>query len=175
MLVDAAARLADDVGLGSVSLSALAQQFGVSQPSMYKHVGSLDGLRRLLAVRATAELGDALGDAAIGRSGRDALAAIAHAYRRFAAEHPGRYEATVRAPDPEDDEHAAATHRVLQIVLAVLRGYDLEGDDAIDAARMLRSALHGFAALEAAGGFGLPRDVDRSFERMVTALDRALR
>jgi hypothetical protein len=34
--------------------------------------------------------------------------------------------------------------------------------------------LHGFVTLEAAGGFGLPRDVDRSFDRLVDALDAAL-
>ena len=46
----------------------------------------------------------------------------------------------------------------------------LVGDDEIDAIRTLRSGLHGFVALEAAGGFGLPLDVDRSFERLVDAL-----
>ena len=45
---------------------------------------------------------------------------------------------------------------------------------AIDAARALRSALHGFVDLENHGGFGLPVDVDRSFERLVSALERDL-
>ena len=69
----------------------------------------------------------------------------------------------------------AASDEVLRTVLAVLRSYGQEGGDAVDAARTLRSALHGFASLEVAGGFGLPRDVDRSFDRMVAALDVALR
>jgi hypothetical protein len=49
----------------------------------------------------------------------------------------------------------------------------LEGDDAIDAIRALRSALHGFVLLETGGGFGLPVDVDRSFERLVAGLASA--
>lgn len=57
---------------------------------------------------------------------------------------------------------------------AALTGYGLTGDDAIDAVRAVRAALHGFIALEAAGGFGLPREIDRSFERLVTALIRSL-
>jgi hypothetical protein len=59
-------------------------------------------------------------------------------------------------------------------VLAVLAGYRLAGDDAVDAARALRAALHGFVVLEAGGGFGLPVDVDRSYARMVDGLDATL-
>jgi AcrR family transcriptional regulator len=174
VVVEEAARLADEIGLARVTVSGLAQRFGVAQPSMYNHVGSVDALRRHLAVLATVELGEALAAGTTGRAGSEALTALAVAYRRFALDHPGRYEATVRAPDPDDEAHLAASDHVLDIVLAVLRGYELEGDDAVDAARMLRSALHGFAALEAAGGFGLPRDIDRSFDQMVRALEAAL-
>jgi Tetracyclin repressor-like, C-terminal domain len=42
-------------------------------------------------------------------------------------------------------------------------------------ARALRASIHGFVALEAAGGFGLPRAVDRSFERMIEMLDAGMR
>jgi Tetracyclin repressor-like, C-terminal domain len=45
----------------------------------------------------------------------------------------------------------------------------------VDATRALRSALHGFVMLENAGGFGLPRDVDRSFGQLVAAFDLAFR
>ena len=53
-------------------------------------------------------------------------------------------------------------------------GYGLDGDDAIDAIRAYRAALHGFVSLEASGGFGFPRSVDRSFDRLVHALVAAL-
>jgi len=56
---------------------------------------------------------------------------------------------------------------VIQIFVDVLAAYRLHGDDAIDASRALRSALHGLIALESGGGFGRDVDVDRSFERMV--------
>ena len=36
--------------------------------------------------------------------------------------------------------------------------------------RTVRSALHGFVSLEASGGFGLPDDVDASFETLVDVL-----
>ena len=60
-------------------------------------------------------------------------------------------------------------------MLAVLRGYELDGDDAIHAARIIRSALHGFVALQSAGGFGIPLDLDETFARLVAVLDVGLR
>ena len=59
-------------------------------------------------------------------------------------------------------------------MIAVLRGYGLEGDDVIHGVRIVRAALHGFVALEAGGGFGMPLSVDDTFARLVTALDRGL-
>nr|WP_231134526.1 TetR-like C-terminal domain-containing protein [Motilibacter deserti] len=105
----------------------------------------------------------------------DALLAVAVAYRSYARRHPGRYAAAQRAPDPEDPVHVAAGERAVGTIFAALRGYGLDGDDAVDATRGLRSALHGFVSLEQAGGFGLPQDVDRSFDSLVRSFDVALR
>jgi AcrR family transcriptional regulator len=170
-----AAALADEVGWDRVTLAALAERVGVRLPSLYKHVESLDALRQEVATLATRELADALTVAAVGRAGHDALRSVADAYRAFGRAHPGRYQATVRAAAPDDPAHTAASEAALQVVLAVLRGYGITGEDAIDAARGLRAALHGFVTLEAAGGFGLPREVDRSYARWLDAWDRALR
>jgi hypothetical protein len=59
-------------------------------------------------------------------------------------------------------------------VFAVLAGYGLSGEDAVDAARALRASMHGFVTLENGGGFGLPVDVDRSFTRLIDGFDAAL-
>jgi hypothetical protein len=60
------------------------------------------------------------------------------------------------------------------VLLAILRGYGLEGDEAIHAARGVRSARHASLALESGGGFGLAVDLDESFDRVVAALARGL-
>ncbi len=110
----------------------------------------------------------------MGCAGGEALRAVAAAYRDFARHHPGLYEASIPAPSVDNPEHVAAAAAALEVIEAILRGYRLEGDDAIDAARALRAALHGFVHLEAGGGFGLPVDVDRSYARMVASLDTTL-
>ena len=38
------AELADEVGIGSVSLAALAQRLGVKAPALYKHVDGIGDL-----------------------------------------------------------------------------------------------------------------------------------
>ena len=169
-VIDAAARIADVDGLDAVTLARVAGELGVRAPSLYNHVEGHGGLMRGLTVRGVRELTAALRDAAVGRSGADALAATARAYRAFAHAHPGLYAASVAAPAPGDPEHRAAAQESVEVVFAVLRGWSLEGDDAVHLARAFRSAIHGFVALEAAGGFGIPVDLDESFERLVATL-----
>lgn len=173
-VVAEAEKLADEVGLAQLSLSTLAARLGVQPPSLYKHIAGQEALLRTIEARAKAELADVMRDAAVGRSGPDAVRSIATAYRQWAKAHPGRYPATLAAPDPADAESLAASTRAVEILHGVLSGYALAGDDEVDAIRTLRSGLHGFVSLEAAGGFGLPVDVDRSFKRLVDALLDAL-
>ncbi|MDA8373949.1 MAG: TetR-like C-terminal domain-containing protein [Actinomycetota bacterium] len=173
-VVEAAEQMVDEVGLQQLTLAALAARLGIRQPSLYKHIDSLDALRHRIAVRAKAELADVLGQAAIGRAGADAVAAMSHAYRGWALEHPRRYQAVQRAPVPGDVEDEAASDRVVRVVAAVMDGYGLAGDDAIDAIRALRAALHGFVSLETGGGFGLSANIDRSFDRLVAGLAAGL-
>lgn len=171
-VVSAAAELADAGGLQALTLARLADRLGVRAPSLYAHIGGLDDLRRRLAARGARELAEVLGAAAVGLARGEALAAIACAYRRYAREHPGSYAALQRATDVGDDPQAAAAP--VQVVLAALRGYGFEGDDALHATRVVRAALHGFVSLEVDGGFGIPLDLDETFERLVGTLDRGL-
>jgi AcrR family transcriptional regulator len=173
-VVDAASTIADADGLHAVTLSRVASDLGVRAPSLYNHVDGRGGLLRSIALRGVRELTATLREAAVGRSGADALTATAHAYRAYARAHPGRYAATVAAPAPDDDEHLAAAAETVDVLLAVLRAWDLQGDDAIHAVRAIRSAVHGFVAIEAGAGFGMPVDVDESFARLVAMLAAGL-
>jgi AcrR family transcriptional regulator len=174
-VVAAAAELADAEGLEAVTLARLAGTLGVRSPSLYAHVDGLADLRRRLAARGARELGATLQTAVAGRSGADALRALADAYRAYARAHPGTYAAVQPAPAADDADTVSAAVDAVAVVLAVLRGYDLEGDDAIHATRIIRSALHGFVTLEAGGAFGIPLGVDDSYARLLEVLDRGLR
>lgn len=175
-VVASAAGLADEVGLANVTMGLLAERLGVRAPSLYKHIDGQADLNRRIALLAFTELGDALREALHGQTGRDALSTAARTIRAFVIEHPGRYSATLRIPaEGLDDPLFAAGARALESLSAVLTGYAVDPADTVHALRMLRSLLHGFAVLEAAGGFQLKTDVDDSFEWLIDFVDRGLR
>jgi AcrR family transcriptional regulator len=168
-VVEEAARIADAEGLAEVTLARVAESLGVKAPSLYNHVEGLPGMLRLLTILSLEGLTDAIRNAAVGRSGADALIAVAHAYRAYAHEHAGRYAATVRAV-PDDAQLSAAGLRAVEVIVAVLGAWAFTGDDALHRVRIVRSALHGFISIEAEGGFGFALSVDESFELMLQTL-----
>ncbi|MEV3927146.1 TetR-like C-terminal domain-containing protein [Actinomadura coerulea] len=167
-VVDAAVAVVDAEGPGALTLAAVAGRAGVATPSLYKHVRNLAELRHLVTARVLEELAARLGEAALGRSGDDAIRAVMCAYRAYVVEHPGRYGAMEQTAVPEGGPAHEAAERLLNILYGTLRGYALEGPELVHATRCLRSAFHGFAVLEAAGGFGLPADLEASYELLIT-------
>ena len=172
-IIGQAATVADEVGLGRLTLAAVAQRCGVSLPGLYKHVSGLDEVRRGIALLAVRELTAAAARATAGVAGIDALRAISAAYRSYALAYPGRYAASVLAPAPApgDEEHADVATQAVEVIAAALAGYRLEGAALIHAVRMWRAACHGIATLQTAGGFGLAESVDVTFGYLVDALD----
>ena len=173
-VVNAAIGLLDTAGPEGVTLAAVAAVTGVATPSLYKHIDSLDSLRRLISVRSMNDLADRLTTAVLGRSQDDALRALMIAYRDYALAYPNRYAALPQQPAPDPDLAAAGT-RIVEVILAVLRGYGIEGHDAIHATRAVRAAAHGFASLQAAGAFQLAEDLDTSYDRLIGMLITGLR
>lgn len=173
-VIERAAELLDEHGSESLNLAAVATSFGVKIPSLYKHVDGVHGLRRGIMLAAKAELTAAMEQAAVGRSRDDAIRGIAIAYRDWALRHPGQYPLTVRAAAPDDADDEAVSAASVAVIFAVLAGYSLRDDDAVDATRFLRSALHGFVSLETGGAFELPVDRERSFSALVESVVTAL-
>ena len=169
-VVGAAAELLNAEGPTALNLNRLARQLSVQTPSLYNHVDGLPGLQRELALLNARSLGERLEQAAIGRSGAEALRAIAAAYRNYIKASPGVYMASLQASGnrPEaNPELEAAEGRAVAVAMAVVASFGLSGEDGLHAVRGLRSLVHGFASLEVAGGFGLPLNLDESFHRLV--------
>ncbi|MFF4044922.1 TetR/AcrR family transcriptional regulator [Streptomyces sp. NPDC001816] len=174
-LVRAGAELADEVGFGQVTVSALARRFDVKAASLYSHLKNSQELKTGIALLALEELADRAADALAGRAGKDALQAFANVYRDYAHEHPGRYEAARFRLDPEAAA-ASAGGRHAQMTRAILRGYDLAEPDQTHAVRLLGSVFHGYVSLESAGGFSHSApDSQESWTRILDALDKLLR
>ncbi len=172
VVVAEAARLVDESRLENLTLAALADRLGVRSPSLYNHVDGLPGLLAALRLQGIHELGSVLARAAVGKTGPGAVFALAGAYRQFILAHPGVYPLTVQSVYQHaslDPELEAASREVVAIVLAALAGYGFDDSEALHVVRGLRSLVHGFATLELAGGFGLPLEIDESFDLMIQA------
>ncbi len=165
-VVDAALAVVDEGGLGALTLAAVAARTGVATPSLYKHVASLAELRVLLGIRVIEDMTERFTAAVLGRSGDDAVAALLHGYRAYVTAHPARYAAMPLDP-LHDPALAAAGGKLLEVVYAALRGYGLTDSAAVHTTRCLRAVAHGFASLEANGGFGLPENLDETYDQLV--------
>ncbi|GLY46516.1 TetR/AcrR family transcriptional regulator [Lentzea sp. NBRC 102530] len=165
-VVDAALELVDEQGVEALTLAAVAAKTGVATPSLYKHVASLGELRGLLGVRVLEEMTERFTSAVIGRAGDDAVAALMHAYRAYVREHPKRYAAMPMDPLHDELQRAAGV-KLMEVMLATLRSYGMEGSQAVHATRRLRVIVHGFASIESSGGFGLPEGLDDTYDQLV--------
>jgi AcrR family transcriptional regulator len=173
-VVDAAIAISDRVGLDGLTLTAVARKLGVQTPSLFAHVAGRPGLLKALRLRSFEAQVDLFRAAATGRARGDAVAAVARAYRSFVRQHPGLYDASVPTHMADSGETRAVAESLLRATLDVIQGFGISPEESVHAARFLRSVVHGFLGLERAGGFGLPEDVDASFDRTVRTLTETL-
>jgi AcrR family transcriptional regulator len=173
-VVDVALALVDEKGLEALSLAAVADRAGVASPSLYKHVGSLAELRTLMAERVVRQVTAVFAGAVMGRSRDEAVEALMRAYRAYVVANPGRYALAPLNPlgHPQLKE---AGRGILAVFVAAVSGYGLDETAATHAIRRLRATVHGFAALEAGGGFGLPEDIETTYDLVIAMMLRSLR
>lgn len=166
--MEEAAALADEDGWGALTLSAVARRVGRHVTTLYAHVTNLEELDREVALLAMRELSDRVWEAALGRTRRDALVAIAAEYRAYAVEHPGRAAAMVEIGRRPDEQVAEAGRRLAQPGYATLRSYGLDEAQVVHAYRIFSAALRGL------GSFGPVPDAEATYDEMLDLLDTAL-
>ncbi len=166
-VVTAAGDLIDEIGPEELSLTRVAEQLGVTQPALYRHVANLAELWRLLGIDTRARLANVLAEASIGLAGGDAIEAIANAWRQFAIDHPGRYASTGRHSVEGEPDLTAAAYRTISVLERALSAYGFDDDARRDAAEMMRSTFHGFASYEIGHGHPDPERLDVSYARLV--------
>jgi AcrR family transcriptional regulator len=168
-IIETAAAIADEKGFDAVTLTAIAENFGIKKPSLYNHIESLDELRCELVIFSSMQLKEKLAAAAIGKSKKDAILEIAIVYRQFSHEHPGQYQSIMSSAweYKESPRFKTATKELMGILRTVLSHYDLHDDDLTHAVRGLRSIMHGFVSLEASGWFTKPAGREDSYLQLI--------
>ena len=151
-IIASARRIAELEGWGNVTVRRLSEEISYSQPVLYGHFGSREGIVSAVALEGFGELGAALEKATVKASRGKGLQAVAEAYLEFAAATPALYEAmfTLGLNVPFDD---AATPAAMRFAFAQLLGL-FEGRGKAEArAELFWAGLHGIAELTRTGRF----------------------
>lgn len=167
-IFEAAATLANAGGFDALSLKDIAAHFGVKPPSLFKHVRDFGEVKDALAVSGMTKLRDRVVQAG-GKNSAEKLSAVIYAYREFARQFPGEYDAIQETHVQRSPAVYGLGEEVLKAFAQVLP-VSYSAAESIHALRFMRSALHGFVVLEKNNGFGLGEDVDESFARMAKQL-----
>ena len=174
-VIECASSLADLEGFDAVTLTRVANELGVRQPALYRHVDGYDDLVKQLALRGREKLARSLTEAAIGVSGPDAVVAIGRAWREVVRTHPGLYAATDRCPCAGDVELEEAVERIVAVIARALGSFSIDEDERVHVARGLRSSFHGFSHLESGDGHPHEHDLDDTFDHLLELLIAGIR
>jgi AcrR family transcriptional regulator len=172
-LLEAAAGLLEEGGLGAVTLRAVGKRAGVSRQAPYNHFADKATLLSVLAARYLERLGERMAEAA-GGAGEDpfeGLGATMEAYVRFALASPSRYRLIGQEMSGfhrEVHEAAQAVHaRFVRKVAACQEAGELPGGDPVELAAILFATTHGAVELTLSGhaeeekGLGNPTELVR--------------
>ena len=164
-IIETAAQIADERGIASVTLKVLAAELGIKPPSLYKHFNDgLDELNKELMLYGWRCLESEITKAAIGKAKDEAIRAVCYAYRNFAAEHKGVFEAMQWYNMYLSEEHLQATEGMVSVFFQVLDAYGLDEGQKVHVVRMFRGFLQGFASIDSHGGYGNPLPIEDSFD-----------
>jgi hypothetical protein len=137
-------------------------------------VDTIPEMRRFLAIKGYRELHHQLAAAVDGKTGEEALRAVAVAMRAFAHDRPGLSAATFRNPAADSEEWRQEGEKLARFVFGVFAGVGVTGRSATHALRILRALVRGFVMHEMAASFLEPIDYEESYGIAVDLYIRGL-
>lgn len=164
LVIQTAVALIEQSGCSDFSMRILAEQLGIKTASLYNHVDSMSALfvevcSYALHLQCRTEM-----QAIEGKTGDDAIFALAHAYRNFAKEHKELYRLIMNTAVSCGEELSDVSLCIVEPFLNVLSDSTLSETEKLHWQRVLRGLVHGFISQEDAGFFShLPANVDDSF------------
>jgi AcrR family transcriptional regulator len=148
-ILDEALALADEYGLGAISMRAVARRLGLTSMALYPYVGTKDDLLDGMVGRLLAGL---LPEPGASADWRDRLRAVARAARDLASTHPGAYPLLMVRPSVTPD-----ALRVVDLIYAALLDAGVPEPQVPRLERMLSTFVLGHATSEVNGRFAAGR------------------
>jgi AcrR family transcriptional regulator len=167
-IIRAARRIAELEGWSNVTVRRLSDEISYSQPVLYAHFGSRDGILAAVAIEGFHELGLALEKARKRVKRGNPVESVAAAYLEFAASSPALYDVmftlSLSVPFGEADTPAELRFAFGQL-LDLFSG---QGSKPEVLAELLWASLHGIAELTRTKRF--PRSRQKERVRVVVQL-----
>jgi len=160
-IVSAARRIAELEGWSHVTVRRLSDEISYSQPVLYAHFGSREGILAAVAIEGFQEIGLALEKARKRVKRGNPVESFAAAYLEFAASSPALYEAmfSLSLSVPFDD---AATPPELRFAFAqLLELFQGQGSKSEVLSELFWASLHGIAELTRTKRFPRGRQKER--------------
>jgi AcrR family transcriptional regulator len=160
-IINAARRIAELEGWANVTVRRLSDEISYSQPVLYAHFGSREGILAAVAIEGFHELGLALEKARKRMKRGSAVESVAAAYLEFAASSPALYEVmfslSLSVPFGE-----AATPPELRFAFSqLLELFPGQGSKSEVLSELFWAGLHGIAELTRTKRFPRSRQKDR--------------
>lgn len=146
-IISAARRVADLEGWANVTVRRLSDEISYSQPVLYAHFGSRDGILAAVAIEGFEELGMALDKARTRPKRGNTVDSVAVAYLEFAASSPALYEAMFSLSLSVSFGNAATPPEMRFAFSQFLELFQEQRLDAEILSELFWASLHGIAEL----------------------------
>jgi len=174
-IASAARNLIAQSGYDAFSMRQLAEHLGVKTASLYAHVESMEALLTDVGLLALQEQRDFQLAAVKGKTGDEAVLALADAYQDFARQQRELYRFIMQMPTGADEALKQAAEMVVEPAMQVLNDYRISDGKKMHWQRILRGVMHGFISQEENGYFShYPVDVRESYHMAVRCVIEGL-
>lgn len=173
-IVQAALGLVDVGGAHGLSLASVGKAIGMTPPALYHYFASREALLDALVLAGYTDLGTAVEAAAQDAADRPAterLAAIAHALRRWALDHPRRYSMLFTGSRRENVDPLETVGPISQSMLALVMTLQEiasggGGAEAAGAGRSTESSVLDEDLARWGGSLGVPAEAEPAALRL---------
>jgi AcrR family transcriptional regulator len=160
-IISAARRIAELEGWPSVTVRRLSDEISYSQPVLYAHFGSREGVLAAIAIEGFRELGLAMEQARKQVKRGSAVKSIADAYLKFAASSPALYEAMFSLSLSIPFGQAATPPELRFAFSQILELFEGQSSRPEVLSELFWAALHGIAELTRTKRFPPSRQKER--------------
>ena len=163
-IITLAIHIVNTRGLQDLTISEIAKEFKVKPPSLYKHIRNLNEIYDELGTIFIREAIRIIQHNVFGLSGEKAIKEASKSFRDFSIKNPGLYQCLQLTHIHRSPQYQQDALSFIELLARLIAPYKIRNNHQIHAIRSLRCLLHGFIDLQIQNGFGLPEDIDKSFE-----------